>query len=70
MNRNLRNKSTIPALFAEKVMQHPDKPALIYEATGEVTMFPRKAKSTVLAAALRQNNNNYFPLYVLQGLEF
>lgn len=36
MHRNVRNKRTIPALFAQKVLQHPDKPALIFEATGEV----------------------------------
>ncbi|XP_059191959.1 long-chain fatty acid transport protein 1-like isoform X2 [Centropristis striata] len=39
MYRNLRNRSTIPALFAQKVTLHPDKPALIYEATGEVWSF-------------------------------
>ncbi|XP_010777933.1 long-chain fatty acid transport protein 1 [Notothenia coriiceps] len=39
MYRNLRNRSTIPALFARMVTQHPDKPALIYEATGEVWSF-------------------------------
>ncbi|XP_037546092.1 long-chain fatty acid transport protein 1 [Nematolebias whitei] len=44
MNRNLQNKSTIPALFAEKVMQHPDKPALVYEATGEVWSFKELQK--------------------------
>ncbi|KAG7223730.1 hypothetical protein INR49_026412, partial [Caranx melampygus] len=33
------NKSTIPVLFAQMVMQHPNKPALIYEATGEVWSF-------------------------------
>uniref|UniRef100_UPI0037E7B7A3 long-chain fatty acid transport protein 1-like n=1 Tax=Semicossyphus pulcher TaxID=241346 RepID=UPI0037E7B7A3 len=37
--RNLRNRSTIPALFAQMVRKHPDKPALIYEATGEVWTF-------------------------------
>uniref|UniRef100_A0A3B5MDR5 Very long-chain fatty acid transport protein n=1 Tax=Xiphophorus couchianus TaxID=32473 RepID=A0A3B5MDR5_9TELE len=37
--RNVRNKRTIPALFAQKVLQHPDKPALIFEATGEVWSF-------------------------------
>ncbi|XP_071361338.1 long-chain fatty acid transport protein 1-like isoform X3 [Trachinotus anak] len=37
--RNLRNRSTIPALFAQMVAQHPDKPALIYEFTGEVWTF-------------------------------
>ncbi|XP_069570656.1 long-chain fatty acid transport protein 1-like [Brachyistius frenatus] len=39
MYRNLRNRSTIPSLFAQTVTQHPDKPALIYEATGEVWTF-------------------------------
>ncbi|CAJ1053199.1 long-chain fatty acid transport protein 1-like [Xyrichtys novacula] len=39
MYRNLRNRSTIPALFAQMVSKHPDKPALIYEATGEVWTF-------------------------------
>ncbi|XP_070838113.1 long-chain fatty acid transport protein 1-like [Chaetodon trifascialis] len=39
MYRNLRNRSTIPALFAQMVAKHPDKPALIYEATGEVWTF-------------------------------
>ncbi|XP_070711238.1 long-chain fatty acid transport protein 1-like [Pempheris klunzingeri] len=39
MYRNLRNRSTIPALFAQVVTLHPDKAALIYEATGEVWSF-------------------------------
>ncbi|XP_008286762.1 long-chain fatty acid transport protein 1-like [Stegastes partitus] len=39
MYRNLRNRSTIPSLFAQMVTLHPDKPALIYEATGEVWSF-------------------------------
>uniref|UniRef100_A0A3B3WPA5 long-chain-fatty-acid--CoA ligase n=1 Tax=Poecilia mexicana TaxID=48701 RepID=A0A3B3WPA5_9TELE len=39
MHRNVQNKRTIPALFAQKVLQHPDKPALIFEATGEVWSF-------------------------------
>ncbi|XP_072240575.1 long-chain fatty acid transport protein 1-like [Leuresthes tenuis] len=39
MYRNLRNRSTIPALFAQTVKMHPDKAALIYEATGEVWTF-------------------------------
>ncbi|GAA6220143.1 long-chain fatty acid transport protein 1-like [Lates japonicus] len=39
MYRNLRNRSTIPALFAQTMTRHPDKPALIYEATGEVWSF-------------------------------
>lgn len=36
MYHHRRNGRTIPALFAQVVTQHPDKPALIYEATGEV----------------------------------
>ncbi|KAF0037660.1 hypothetical protein F2P81_010534 [Scophthalmus maximus] len=39
MYRNLRNRSTIPTLFAQIVTRHPDKPALIYEATGEAWSF-------------------------------
>lgn len=36
MRRNLRNKYTIPALFAQIVTKYPNKPALINETTGEV----------------------------------
>jgi len=36
IRRHLRNRSTIPALFAQTVSLHPHKAALIYEATGEV----------------------------------
>ncbi|XP_043970427.1 long-chain fatty acid transport protein 1-like isoform X3 [Gambusia affinis] len=39
LHRNVRNKRTVPALFAQKVLQHPDKPALIFGATGEVWSF-------------------------------
>ncbi|XP_030589718.1 long-chain fatty acid transport protein 1-like [Archocentrus centrarchus] len=39
MYHNQRNRRTIPALFAQVVTLHPDKPALIYEATGEVWSF-------------------------------
>lgn len=39
MYHHQRNRRTIPALFAQVVTQHPDKPALIYEATGEVWSF-------------------------------
>uniref|UniRef100_A0A8C9YDD6 long-chain-fatty-acid--CoA ligase n=1 Tax=Sander lucioperca TaxID=283035 RepID=A0A8C9YDD6_SANLU len=39
MYRNLRNRSTIPALFGQMVKLHPDKPALICEATGEIWSF-------------------------------
>ncbi|KAL6110349.1 slc27a1 [Pungitius sinensis] len=39
MSRNLRNRSTIPGLFAQVVTLHPDKPALIYEPTGEIWTF-------------------------------
>lgn len=37
MYHHQRNRRTVPALFAQVVAQHPDKPALIYEATGEVS---------------------------------
>lgn len=37
--RHLRNGSTIPSIFAQTVAQHPDKPALVYEATGETWTF-------------------------------
>lgn len=36
MRCNLRNKHTIPALFAQMARKHPSKPALISETTGEV----------------------------------
>lgn len=39
MYRNVRNKSTVPALFAQIVARNPDKPALIYDTTGEVWTF-------------------------------
>ncbi|XP_069386374.1 long-chain fatty acid transport protein 1-like [Paralichthys olivaceus] len=39
MKSNLRKRSTIPSLFGQIVTRHPDKPALIYEATGEVWSF-------------------------------
>ncbi|XP_077426995.1 long-chain fatty acid transport protein 1-like [Vanacampus margaritifer] len=39
MYRNARERKTIPALFAKTVAKHPDKPALIYEPTGEVWTF-------------------------------
>ncbi|XP_017309586.1 long-chain fatty acid transport protein 1a [Ictalurus punctatus] len=37
--RHTRNGSTIPSIFAQTVAQHPDKPALVYEATGETWTF-------------------------------
>lgn len=37
--RYMRNGSTIPSIFAETVARHPDKPALVYEATGETWTF-------------------------------
>ncbi|KAK3532592.1 hypothetical protein QTP86_025363 [Hemibagrus guttatus] len=37
--RHLRNGSTIPSIFAQTVARHPDKPALVYEATGETWTF-------------------------------
>lgn len=39
MRRNARNRRTIPALFAQVAAKHPDKAALVYEATGEVWTF-------------------------------
>ncbi|XP_040042945.2 long-chain fatty acid transport protein 1-like [Gasterosteus aculeatus] len=39
MSRNLRNRSTIPSLFAQVATLHPDKPALIYEPTGQIWSF-------------------------------
>lgn len=39
MYRNMWSRSTVPALFAQTVTQHPDKPALVYEPTGEVWTF-------------------------------
>lgn len=33
---NLKNRSTIPSLFAQMATKQQDKPALIYEPTGEV----------------------------------
>ncbi|XP_071783781.2 long-chain fatty acid transport protein 1-like [Centroberyx gerrardi] len=44
MYRNMRNSSTIPALFAQMVVLHPDKPALVYEDTGEVWSFRELAE--------------------------
>ncbi|MCJ8746055.1 hypothetical protein PDJAM_G00137460 [Pangasius djambal] len=37
--RHMRNGSTIPSIFAQTVALHPDKPALVYEATGETWTF-------------------------------
>ncbi|XP_062871563.1 long-chain fatty acid transport protein 1a isoform X2 [Trichomycterus rosablanca] len=37
--RYMHNGSTIPSIFAETVARHPDKPALVYEATGETWTF-------------------------------
>ncbi|XP_046894975.1 long-chain fatty acid transport protein 1a [Hypomesus transpacificus] len=37
--RHLRRRSNIPSIFAETVKLHPDKPALVYEATGETWTF-------------------------------
>lgn len=37
--RHLRNGSTIPSIFSQTVARHPDKPALVYEATGETWTF-------------------------------
>lgn len=37
--RYMRNGSNIPSIFARTVKHHPNKPALIYEATGETWTF-------------------------------
>uniref|UniRef100_A0A667XNF5 Very long-chain fatty acid transport protein n=1 Tax=Myripristis murdjan TaxID=586833 RepID=A0A667XNF5_9TELE len=37
--RHMRCGSTIPSIFAQTVKLHPNKPALIYEATGETWTF-------------------------------
>lgn len=37
--RYMRNGSNIPSIFAKTVKLHPNKPALIYEATGEAWTF-------------------------------
>lgn len=37
--RYMRSKSNIPSIFAQTVKRHPDKPAMIYEATGETWTF-------------------------------
>ena len=39
LRRYMRNGSNIPSIFAQTVKQHPNKPALIYEATGETWTF-------------------------------
>ncbi|KAL1278622.1 hypothetical protein QQF64_025295 [Cirrhinus molitorella] len=36
---HIRNRNTIPSIFAKTVALHPDKPALVYEATGETWTF-------------------------------
>uniref|UniRef100_A0A8C4F665 long-chain-fatty-acid--CoA ligase n=1 Tax=Dicentrarchus labrax TaxID=13489 RepID=A0A8C4F665_DICLA len=37
--RYMRNGSNVPSIFAQTVKLHPNKPALIYEATGETWTF-------------------------------
>ncbi|KAI1886505.1 hypothetical protein AGOR_G00196440 [Albula goreensis] len=39
IHRHLRSGSTIPSIFSQQVALHPDKPALVYEATGETWTF-------------------------------
>lgn len=39
VRRHLRQHNTIPKIFAETLGRHPDKTALIYEATGEAWTF-------------------------------
>ncbi|XP_065100703.2 long-chain fatty acid transport protein 1a [Paramisgurnus dabryanus] len=36
---HIRNGNNIPSIFAQTVARHPDKPALVYEATGETWTF-------------------------------
>uniref|UniRef100_A0A8C2HGE4 Arachidonate--CoA ligase n=1 Tax=Cyprinus carpio TaxID=7962 RepID=A0A8C2HGE4_CYPCA len=36
---HIRNRNTIPSIFSKTVARHPDKPALVYEATGETWTF-------------------------------
>ncbi|XP_051995835.1 long-chain fatty acid transport protein 1a [Xyrauchen texanus] len=36
---HIRHRNTIPSIFAQTVARHPDKPALVYEATGETWTF-------------------------------
>uniref|UniRef100_A0A673N3F9 long-chain-fatty-acid--CoA ligase n=1 Tax=Sinocyclocheilus rhinocerous TaxID=307959 RepID=A0A673N3F9_9TELE len=36
---HIRNGNTIPSIFSKTVARHPDKPALVYEATGETWTF-------------------------------
>ncbi|KAL0993233.1 hypothetical protein UPYG_G00104990 [Umbra pygmaea] len=36
---HLRRNSNIPSIFAETVKKHPNKPALVYDATGEIWTF-------------------------------
>lgn len=36
---HIRHRNTIPSIFAQTVAKHPDKPALVYEATGETWTF-------------------------------
>uniref|UniRef100_A0A4W4H244 Long-chain-fatty-acid--CoA ligase n=1 Tax=Electrophorus electricus TaxID=8005 RepID=A0A4W4H244_ELEEL len=37
--RHTRSGSTLPVIFSRTVARHPDKPALVYEATGETWTF-------------------------------
>ncbi|KAG7258469.1 hypothetical protein CRUP_015486 [Coryphaenoides rupestris] len=37
--RHMRDGSNVPTVFAQTVKRHPDKPALIHEATGETWTF-------------------------------
>ncbi|MBN3299615.1 long-chain fatty acid transport protein 1a [Amia ocellicauda] len=39
LRRHMRAGSTIPSIFSETARAHPDKPALVYEATGEIWTF-------------------------------
>lgn len=71
MYHNMRNKSSIPALFARMVTQHPNKPALIYEATGEVRTHHRLSKECSIStfAKLQMKQKTVISMFILLGLE-
>ncbi|KAG9337835.1 hypothetical protein JZ751_027486 [Albula glossodonta] len=39
LHHHMRKGHTVPSIFAQTVALHPDKPALVYEATGETWTF-------------------------------
>lgn len=68
MYRNLRNRSTIPALFAQMVTKHPDKPALIYEATGEVRTRQINSRTLITVILLSKLTVLPYPFYSRFGV--